>query len=278
MKITEQSIENYRKVLYEDEKSQATIEKYIRDIYRFAEFTCFQDITKNTLIQYKDQLMKTHQCSSINSMLIAIHSFLDYLGCKECKVKLIKIQKNHFLDKDKELTRAEYERLLKAAKNNQKLFLLIQTICSTGIRVSEHQYITVEAIKQKKAVIHNKGKVRYIFFPKKLRKELLLYCQHQKIVSGPIFITCHGNPMNRSNIWSSMKALCQKAHVEKNKVFPHNLRHLFAYTYYSIEKDLVRLADILGHTSIETTRIYTMTSINECEDLLSRLNLLELNC
>ena len=159
-------------------------------------------------------------------------------------------------------------------KRNERLYLLIQTICATGIRVSEHQYLTVEAIKKGKAIIHNKGKAREIFFPDQLRKSLLIYCQKQHIVSGTIFITKHGNPMNRSNIWANMKSLCYEANVNAGKVYPHNLRHLFAFTYYNIEKDLVRLADILGHSSIETTRIYTMTSSFECQKTLSKMKLI----
>lgn len=273
MQITKQHIKDYKNYLYEEEKSQATIEKYIRDIYKFYESLEEGIISKEALISYKQKLIIKYQLASINSMLISIHGFLDYIELSEYKVKLLKIQKKTFIDQEVKLTKEEYHRLLSAAQSNERLFMLIQTICSTGIRVSEHRFITVEALKNKKAIVSNKGKIRYIFFPKQLRKQLLCYCKKNRIKKGPVFITRSGKPMDRSNIWLSMKALCQQARVSAKKVYPHNLRHLFALTFYKVEKDLVRLADILGHASIETTRIYTMTSTFECESQISKLNL-----
>lgn len=280
MILTKETIKKYQMFLFEEEKSQATIEKYIRDIQAFSQFLGDQPITKESVILYKQSLLKDYKTSSINSMLVAINSLLEFLGCSECKVKLLKVQRRLFCSQDKELTKDEYKRLLIAARkhNNERLYLLIQTICSTGIRVSELKFITVESLKSGKSIIRNKGKIREIFLPKELRKILLSYCRRRKIVSGSIFITKNGKPLNRSNIWSSMKALCQDAKVDKGKVFPHNLRHLFAFTYYKIDKDLVRLADILGHSNIETTRIYTMTTGNEYVKKLSLMGLVNHLC
>lgn len=279
--LTLDEIENYRIFLIEEEKSEATIQKYIRDIKKFYMFLNKDKLlNKQKLIDYKNHLLESYKETSINSILISIHGFLKFIGFKECEVKLLKIQKKSFIENNKELTKDEYRRLLEAAhqKKNERLYMLLQTICTTGIRVSEHKYVTVEALKEKKAIINNKGKVRCIFFPKKLRKQLLDYCKANKIRSGSVFVTKSGKTLDRSNIWKDMKNLCDDANVDKTKVFPHNLRHLFAFTFYSVEKDLVRLADILGHSSIETTRIYTMTSMDECEKTFSKLELSGLLC
>lgn len=211
-------------------------------------------------------------------MLVAVNGLLAYMGLNDCKVKLQKIQKRIFHDENN-LSKQEYQRLLAAAesKSNEQLLMLMQTICATGIRVSEHKYVTVEALKQGSAVVKNKGKIREIIFPKKLRRSLLKYCKEHHIESGAVFITKHGNPLDRSNIWTMMKSLCDEAGVDKAKVFPHNLRHLFAYTFYGLEKDLVRLADILGHSSIETTRIYTKTGMKKCQSIMDRMDLLSKN-
>lgn len=279
--LTLEEIENYKNYLVEEEKSKATIQKYIRDIEKFYNFLDKDKLlNKQKLIDYKNTLMQTYKETSINSILISIHGFFKFIGLANCEVKLLKIQRKAFIEKNKELSKEEYHRLLTAAhqKKNERLYMLIQTICTTGIRVSEHKYITVEALKEKKAVINNKGKIRCIFFPKKLRKELLEYCKNNNIHSGPVFVTKNGKVLDRSNIWKDMKKLCEEANVNRTKVFPHNLRHLFAFTFYNIEKDLVRLADILGHSSIETTRIYTMTSMDECERTFSKLEMSGLLC
>ncbi|MFQ6860865.1 MAG: tyrosine-type recombinase/integrase [Beduini sp.] len=273
------TVGNFKKYLYEEERSEATISKYMRDITGFYEFLPEDKIvTKEAVIAYKQSLADTYKPTSINSMLVAVNGLLAYMGLNDCKVKLQKIQKRIFHDENN-LSKQEYQRLLAAAesKSNEQLLMLMQTICATGIRVSEHKYVTVEALKQGSAVVKNKGKIREIIFPKKLRRSLLKYCKEHHIESGAVFITKHGNPLDRSNIWTMMKSLCDEAGVDKAKVFPHNLRHLFAYTFYGLEKDLVRLADILGHSSIETTRIYTKTGMKKCQSIMDRMDLLSKN-
>lgn len=269
-------IEEYRKYLQEEEKSQSTIDKYIHDIYHFFDFVGInQKMSKEVVVQYKQSLGEEYKAVSINSMLVAVNGFLEFIGMDDCKVKLHKIQKKIFIDDHKKLTQEEYKRLLKASSQNEKLNMLLQTICATGIRVSEHKYITVEAVKKGNATIINKGKVREILIPRILRQLLLRYCQKSQISAGPIFITRNKKPINRSNIWAMMKKLCNDANVDPAKVYPHNLRHLFAFTFYKIEKNLAYLADIMGHSSIETTRIYTKTSIQECQFTLDKMDLLQ---
>ena len=263
----------YRKYLFGEERSDATIEKYMRDIQHFYEYLPEQKIiTKENLIAY-------NKVTSINSMLVSINGLLSFMNLDTLKLKLHKVQRKVFSSEDSELSKAEYKRLLDAAmkKNNKRLFMLIQTICGTGIRVSEHKYITVESLKAGQAMVNNKGKSRTIFINKKLKRMLLTYCKEENITSGSIFVTKGGKPMDRSNIWSAMKNLCADANVDRKKVFPHNLRHLFAYTFYGLEKDLVRLADILGHSSIETTRIYTKAGIKKCQSIMDRMDLLSMN-
>lgn len=270
----------YRKYLFGEERSEATIEKYMRDIQHFYEYLPEQKIiTKENLIAYKQSLSDTYKVTSINSMLVSINGLLSFMNLDTLKLKLHKVQRKVFSSEDSELSKAEYKRLLDAAmkKNNKRLFMLIQTICGTGIRVSEHKYITVESLKAGQAMVNNKGKSRTIFINKKLKRMLLIYCKEENITSGSIFVTKGGKPMDRSNIWSAMKNLCADANVDRKKVFPHNLRHLFAYTFYGLEKDLVRLADILGHSSIETTRIYTKAGIKKCQSIMDRMDLLSMN-
>lgn len=270
----------YRKYLFGEERSEATIEKYMRDIQHFYEYLPEQKIiTKENLIAYKQSLSDTYKVTSINSMLVSINGLLSFMNLDTLKLKLHKVQRKVFSSEDSELSKVEYKRLLDAAmkKNNKRLFMLIQTICGTGIRVSEHKYITVESLKEGQAMVNNKGKSRTIFINKKLKRMLLTYCKEENITSGSIFVTKGGKPMDRSNIWSAMKNLCADANVDRKKVFPHNLRHLFAYTFYGLEKDLVRLADILGHSSIETTRIYTKAGIKKCQSIMDRMDLLSMN-
>lgn len=275
--ITYPLLNKYQEYLEAEERGSKTIEKYLRDIHKF--YTYIEGtttITKERVIAFKEMLLTKYKATSINSMLVALNRFFDFLGYQELKVKLLKLQRRIIGDETKELSKEEYLRLLKSAsnQNNERLFILLQAICGTGIRVSEHQYLTVEALQEGRANINNKGKVRIIFIQKRLRKILLSYCKKQRITKGPIFITKSGKPLDRSNIWTMMKELCKEAGVEQRKVFPHNLRHLFAVTYYRIEKDLVRLADILGHASIETTRIYTMTTGKEYAKQLEKLDLI----
>lgn len=267
-------IENYKEYLTEEERSQSTIDKYIRDITVFCQWINGRGIDKKAVLEYKEHLISTYAPRSVNSILSSLNSLFDYLGWHDCKVKTLKIQKQIFTDTDKELTKTEYMRLLQAARNNKRLYYLMQTICSTGLRVSELKYITCEAIAVGQANIHCKGKMRTVILPKQLCKILKGYIKEQNIKSGAVFITKTGKPLDRSNIWSDMKKLCESAGVARSKVFPHNLRHLFARTFYSLQKDIVRLADILGHSSVNTTRIYTMESGDIHRRQIERMNLL----
>ena len=276
-RMTPGMIEKYREHLVLEEKSQLTIEKYLRDVQNFYNFLPPHEkrISKEVTLRYKEQLIKLYAVKSVNSMLTALNQFLCFEEWNDCRVKLLKVQRQVFCDQNKELTRQEYLRLLSAAreKQNQRLYLLIETICSTGIRVSELQFITVQAVKNGKADVFCKGKGRTILLPKNLRRVLVRYVQSRKIKSGMIFVTRSGRPLDRSNIWSDMKKLCVDARVSPSKVFPHNLRHLFARTFYNLEKDITRLADILGHSSIDTTRIYIVSSGIEHERQISSLGL-----
>ena len=267
----------FRNYLLEEERSAATIEKYGRDVLAFLSWLSDrEEISKEVVVGYKQAIIGKYKTTSANSMLVSVNRFLDFIGKKDCQVKLFKIQRNPFRKKDKELTKEEYNRLILAAKakSSSRLFLMIQAICSTGIRVSEHRFITREALERGRITIYNKGKERVVFLPKKLKKCLLQYCRQNGINSGPVFVTKNGTPVNRCNVWAEMKALCKEAGVSPEKVFPHNLRHLFAVTYYRMQKDIVHLADILGHSNIEYTRIYTFTSEEEHARVLSRMCLL----
>ena len=274
--ITEKMIKDFEAELRNDEKSSNTIEKYLRDVMCFATFARGRAVDKALVLEYKAQLEKFYALSSANSMLAAINSFFKFVGWYDCCVKQFKVQRKTYCSEENELTKQEYIALVRAAehKKNERLSLLIQTICGTGIRVSELEFITVEAIKRGEAVVTCKGKSRKVFIVKDLCRKLQKYAQEHNIVSGTIFITKSGKPMNRSNIWREMKALCEQAGVNPNKVFPHNLRHLFARTFYGIEKDIARLADILGHTSINTTRIYIITTGAEHRRKLENMRLI----
>ncbi len=260
--ITKEMLENYKLHLINEEKATATIEKYVRDVMEFAEWLGVKELEKSMVLAYKTKLIEQYAPASVNAMLSSLNSFFAYMEWYDFRVKNLKIQKQIFASTDKELKKAEYERLLSAAKDkkNERLYLLMQTICSTGIRVSEVKFVTVEAVNRGIAEINCKGKRRQVFLPKQLCQILKQYIREQKIKSGAVFVTKNGNPLDRSNIWSDMKKLCKAANVSEKKVFPHNLRHLFARTYYNLQKDIVRLADILGHSSVNTTRIYTMES------------------
>lgn len=267
---------DYQQYLMEEERSQATIEKYLRDVRKFLVWLNGRDLTKQEVLAFKSSLESEYKTTSANSILSAVNSYLNFVGRPECRVKAFKLQREAFCSEEKELTQAEYERLLRAAENNPRLNLLMQTICATGIRVSEHKFITVEAAKAGKATVRCKGKIRTIWIPKKLSKALLRYARSNNILSGSIFITKNGKPMDRSRIWAEMKKLCQASKVLAEKVFPHALRHLFARIYYSMQKDIVRLADILGHTSINTTRIYTRESGEVHRRQIERMPLLHI--
>ena len=259
-KITTEIIRSFNDYLINEEKAAATINKYLHDISEFQKWLGEQELCKTAVLAYKSYLCEQYAPSSVNAALSSLNSFFNFMEWYNLRVKNLKIQKQIFASTDKELTKAEYDRLLQAAKQkkNERLYLLMQTICSTGIRVSEVRYVTVEAVARSVAEINCKGKRRQVFLPKQLCQILKQYIKEQKIKSGAVFVTKNGNPLDRSNIWSDMKKLCKAANVSEKKVFPHNLRHLFARTYYSLQKDIVRLADILGHSSVNTTRIYTM--------------------
>ncbi len=273
--ITETMIEQYARKLYEEEKSSATIEKYVRDVRVFSKYAGNQAITKELTIAYKRDLpSKGYAVISANSMLASLNSFLSFCGRSDCRVKLYRVQKKTYLTANKELSKAEYQRLLNAAGHNKRLWLLLQTLCATGIRVSELRYFTVEAVRTGEITVACKSKTRCILIPKGLQRLLLQYAGEAGITGGPIFRTRTGRPLNRSNIWSAMKRLCTKANVNPDKVFPHNLRKLFARTFYALEKDLAKLADVLGHSSINTTRIYIMSTGAEHRRQLERMDLL----
>ena len=243
----------------------------------FAAYLSGIEVTKETVIAYKSRLLaENYAVRSINSILASVNSLFAFLGWTDCKVKSIKLQRQVYCPEEKELTKAEYTRLVNTAKQkgNERLNLILQTICGTGIRVSELQYITVEAVKCSEAVVSLKGKTRSVFIVKELQKKLLRYAAEQKIHSGCIFITRTGKPISRTNIWREMKGLCEQAGVNPQKVFPHNLRHLFARVFYGIEKDIAKLADILGHSSINTTRIYIISTGDEHRKRMEHMRLI----
>lgn len=267
-------IEDFRNYLIREEKSAATIEKYIRDAGTFFRFLKGENVEKERVISYKKDLEERgYAVRSINSMLASVNSLLEFLGWSDCKVKMLRCQRQTYCADEKELSKEEYTRLLEASRKQERLNLVIQTICSTGIRVSELKYFTVEAVKRGEISVRCKSKIRTILVPGKLRRLLLDYAKKQKIQQGSIFVTKNGKPLDRSNIWSQMKALCKNAGVNPEKVFPHNLRKLFVRTFYGIEKDIAKLADILGHGSIETTRIYIMTTGMEHRQKMEQLGL-----
>ena len=273
--ITTSILAAYKEYLISEERSPATIEKYIRDVKAFAEYMQNNEITKESVLAYKKHIQQNYAARSVNSMLSSINSLFAFLRWHDLKVKTLKIQRQIFCSEKKELTKSEYARLCEAAeKRSERLKLILQTICGTGIRVSELRYITVEAAKQGEAVVNCKAKTRVIFIVKELRKKLLRYAAEQNIKTGMIFITKAGKPINRTNIWREMKSLCKAANVNPQKVFPHNLRHLFARVFYGIEKDIAKLADILGHSSINTTRIYIISTGTEHRRRMENMRLI----
>lgn len=262
MSSLKKRISEFKEQLIDQERSPNTIAKYVHDVSVFVGYVGKRVLNKDIMIEYKAFLGEKYAVASANSMISAVNRFLEFIGCGECRVKPFRVQRTMFVSEEKELHRDEYLSLLEAAKRqkNERLLLTVETICATGIRVSELKFITVEAVRTGRAEIKCKGKQRTVFLPPRLCKLLGVYLRKQKITAGAVFITRNGNPLDRSNIWRDMKKLCGAANVRSRKVFPHNLRHLFARTYYSLEKDLSRLADILGHSNINTTRIYTLES------------------
>ena len=274
--ITDKKIYEFKTYLRDEERAAATVEKYIRDVAAFSAWLGGREICKNAVLAYKDYLIETYAPASVNSILSSLNSFFRFMGWHDCHVKTLKIQRQIFAKSEKELTKAEYERLLSAAqkKGSRRLYYLMQTLCNTGIRISELRFIDADAIKNGKAVIRCKGKMRVVILTAPLCKMLRGYMKEQGITEGSVFQTKSGKPLNRSNVWRMLKDLCESAGVSKDKVFPHNFRHLFARTFYSLQKDVVRLADILGHSSINTTRVYTMESGAEHRRQMQKLGLL----
>lgn len=279
MKITLNQILQYKDYLINEEKSEVTVEKYIRDIQAFYKWLNKRELTKQTVLEYKNELINEYAPTSVNSAIAALNGFFAYNEWYGLRMKSLKLQRALFCKSEKELTKQEYDKLLKAAtdKKNERLNLIMQTICSTGIRVSELRYVTVDAVKQGQTQVKLKGKIRVVIFTKELCKILKRYVREQGIVAGAIFITRTGKPIDRHTIWKSMKKLCESANVAPEKVFPHNLRHLFARTFYGIQKDIVRLADILGHSSVNTTRIYTIENGEIHRQQMNRLGLVRMN-
>ena len=275
--ITKEMLQQFKEYLKNEERECSTIAKYLHDIQTLASWLQGRNVTKENLTAYKEHLIKKrYNPKTINGILSAINKFLTFIGCQDMKVKYLRIQRQLFRNSNKELTQAEYLKLLNKAQElgKDRLSLIMQTICATGIRVSVVKYITLEAVKSCKAEISLKGKIRTILLTGKLCKKLLRYAKGQKITSGEIFLTRSGRGLGRKQIWAEMKALCKKAGVAVGKVFPHNLRHLFARTFYKVCKDVAKLADVLGHSSIETTRIYLISTGSEHLRTLNKLNLI----
>ena len=274
--VTEKQILKFEQTLKEQEKSAATVEKYVREIRAFAFFLEGRCLSKLLLIEYRDRLREKKKAQTVNGYISAINAYLEFARRKDLKMKLLRVQRRSFLDESRELTQDEYKRLLNAAQsmNNERLYYLMLTLCGTGIRVGELKHITVEAVRRGSADISMKGKFRTILIPKELRKRLLSYAERIRVKNGCIFRTKSGRPLDRSNIGHEMKKLCRIAAVDPEKVFPHNFRHLFARSFYAIEKNRAHLADILGHSSVETTRIYVAVSAREQERILEKMSLI----
>lgn len=276
MTITDRSIQEFANSLYNDEKSSATVSKYIRAVERLALFLSGTAITKRALLEYRDDLLKNKKSQTVNGVLSAINSYLNFRGLSEFRVRLLRIQRKAFLEESKELLEKDYKQLLTTAKEcgNERMYMLMQTLCATGIRISELSYITVEAVKHGSAEIRLKGKTRVVILQKELCRKLLNYAQKYGIENGFLFRTKSGKPMDRSNIHHAMKKICLCTKVEPCKVFPHSFRHLFARTFYAVEKNLAHLSDVLGHSCIETTRLYVAVSASAHERILNKMKLL----
>ena len=270
-------LSDFADYLRAEERSAGTIEKYMRDVRKFFCWLADKSLEKAQVSAWRAQLLADgYAPETVNSMIVALNRFLDFIGCSDCRVRTLRIQRKLFRRQERELTRAEYERMVQTAerKGQQRLALLLEAIAATGIRVSEVKYLTVETARAGRAEIALKGKIRVILLPNKLCRKLLKYAKKQKTVSGEIFLTRNGKSLSRRQIWSEMKHLCKFAGVEASKVFPHNLRHLFATVFYQACKDIAKLADVLGHSSIETTRIYLVTSGTEHARQLAHLRLI----
>ena len=275
--LTNNEIQNFWNHLDEEERSAATKEKYCRDIVSFQRFLSGEEVTKEKVVSYKRHLLELGYAErSVNSMLAAINSLFQFLGWYECRVKAIRLAPEIYRPEEKELTQKEYERLVQTAtkQGKEQIAMILQTICGTGIRIGELQFITVEAVKRGEARVNSKGKIRKVFIVSELRALLQEYIKKHRIRSGAVFITRTGQPVNRTSVWRSMKKLCKDAKVNPTKVFPHNLRHLFARVFYKMEKDIAKLADILGHSSINTTRIYIISTGKEHQRKMEKMGLI----
>lgn len=274
--LTKELIERFIQHLIQEEKSQATLEKYQRDLTAFMRFVGGSEMSKEVVIAYKQKLIQSGYAErSINSMLAAINSFFTHLGWYECRVKALKLSPEIYRPEEKELTQREYERLVNTAmrQGKEQLALILQTICGTGIRISELQFITVEAVRRGEAKVNCKGKTRKVFIVAALKQQLQQFIQKHQLKRGAIFLSRNGKPINRTTVWREMKSLCKAAKVNPTKVFPHNLRHLFARVFYKLEKDIAKLADILGHSSINTTRIYIISTGREHQRRMEKMGL-----
>ena len=274
--ITAEHITAYGRYLKQEERTPATLEKYLRDVRAFALWLDGRPVTKEAVTGWKERLLAERRApSTVNATLSALNGLFRFLGWEGCRARFVKVQRRLFRDPTRELSRTDYDRLIATARElgRERLALVMETICATGVRVSELRYLTVEAAKQGRAEISLKGKVRVILIPTKLARKLLKYAKKNKTVSGEIFLTGNGKSLSRRQIWAEMKRLCVQAGVEPSRVFPHNLRHLFATAYYRAYRDIAKLADVLGHSSIETTRIYLLTSGAEHQRQLDRLGL-----
>ena len=274
--ITNEQITAYGANLRMEERCEATVRKYVGAVMSLFRFLS-QDkiVSQEALLAWKADISARFSASGANVMISAVNRFCAFMSWSGLRIKQIKVQRRIFRDCDRELTRAEYMRLLNAAraKGNSRLYWLMQTLASTGIRVSELRFVSVESLHSGRAVVDCKGKRRVVMIPQKLREKLLAYCSETGVKSGPVFVTRNGKPLNRSNIWKELQGLCAAARVDARKVFPHNFRHLFAVAFYRAEKDIAKLADLLGHASINTTRIYVMESGAEHERRMERLGL-----
>ena len=278
LQLTEREFDQFEDYLRHDEREESTIEAYLRSLTRFAEWADGRAVTKELAMEWKTALSESgYRPISVNAMLAAVNKFFTCMGREDCKVKYLKLQRQMFRKSEKDLSKEEYQRLVQAAheKGDLRMELILETICATGIRVGELKYITVEAVRAGVAEIALKGKIRTILLPRRLCRKLQKYAKQQKIASGKIFLTQDGLPVSRQYVWTRMKALCEAAGVERSKVFPHNLRSLFARSFYGSCHDVVRLADVLGHSSIETTRIYLMSTGKEYLRQLDKLGLVQ---
>lgn len=272
--LTREHLSAYCADLEEQEKAPATLLKYIHALREFQDAMAGTPVTKSRVLEYKQMLSQRYAASTVNGRLAAINGLLEFLGWHECKVHPLRVQRMEYRDPRRELTREEYGRLLQATSKHSRLYLMLESLCATGIRVSELRFITVESLHTGHTEVRNKGKSRIILLPSKLCARLKQYCRRCGRRTGSVFVTRSGQPLDRSNIWHMMKRLAVKAGVDKRKVYPHNLRHLFARTFYRVEHDLDHLAALLGHSSINTTRIYTRTGMNAYRGQIERMHLI----